>query len=377
MYPGTKPFPYLTLFGGLSQYFERKVPFMGIEEKTAVKLGVSITLILLLCIIVFISYKNYKDSIYRPISNASDAKKVEITIDRSNVKKLPDILYSNGLIKNREALRVYLKLSGNSGRLKAGKYELTNAMSASQMINKMVYGEVKKDTIKVTIPEGYTVNDIAELLESKGLVSKGKFLDAVKNNTYDYDFLKKLPDRSGKIEGYLFPDTYEFSKDVTAEQIVDRMLSRFNEVFDNDMRKKASEMNMTIDQVVTVASMIEKEAKVAEERPVIAGVIYNRLTKKMPLQIDATVQYSLGKWKDTLSTDDLKVNSPYNTYKITGLPIGPISNPGKASLEAALNPQKSDYLFYVYKFDGTGTHAFSSNYQDFLRDKQKYITSRK
>lgn len=345
------------------------------EKKSSIKVGLIITSVILIVMAasVFAAYKNYNDSIYRPLSGTDNASSVEITIDINNVRQLPETLYNEGLIRNKDALKIYLKLSGQGSRLKAGKYELTTAMSAYQMIDKIVKGEVKKDTVRVTIPEGFTINDIAALMESKGFGSKDKFIETAQNTNFDFDFLKNLPKRSGKIEGYLFPDTYDFPKNATPEQIIKRMLMRFEEIFDEEMQRKAADRKMTIDQVVTVASMIEKEAKIDKERPVIARVIYNRIDKKMPLQIDATVQYSLGQWKERLTVEDTKVNSPYNTYKVTGLPIGPISNPGKASLEAAVNPDDNNYLYYVYKFDDSKTHAFSANYQDFLKDKQKYI----
>jgi UPF0755 protein len=135
------------------------------------------------------------------------------------------------------------------------------------------------------------------------------------------------------------------------------MLSRFDEIVNSDIRQKAKDRNMSIDQVVAVASMIEKEAAVPAERPTIAGVIYNRIESKMLLQIDATVQYALGEWKEKLLTKDTQIDSPYNTYKYKGLPAGPISSPGKASIEAAVNPEKGDYLFYVLKKGGGGTHG--------------------
>jgi UPF0755 protein len=187
--------------------------------------------------------------------------------------------------------------------------------------------------------------------------------------------LKSLPERSGRLEGYLFPDTYEFPKNVTAEQIIDRMLKRFDNVFTDDMKQRAEAINMSTDQIVTLASIIEKEARVPEERPVIAAVYYNRLKKKMLLQADATVQYALGQWKDKVLYEDLKVDSPYNTYKYQGLPIGPISNPGKASLEAAVSPEKVDYLFYVAKSDGSGAHTFTVTYDQFLKEIQKNKTN--
>lgn len=324
-----------------------------------------------LAIIFAAAYGYYNGTIYKPISLSGEAKKVEIAIDASSAGQVVETLYHAGLIKDKNTLKVFLRLSGLSSKLKAGKYEFNTGMSAAEIVNKMVRGEVKRNTIRVTIPEGYTVSDIAEVLSSKGLVDREEFLNTVKNGNFDYDFLNGLPQRSGKLEGYLFPDTYEFAKDASPEQIIKKMLDRFDDVFDEDMRNKAKNMKMTVDQVVTVASMIEKEAKVAEERPIISAVIYNRLKLGMRLQIDATVQYALGQWNEKVYTEDTKVDSPYNTYAYGGLPVGPISNPGKASLEAALNPEKVDYLYYVAKGDGSGSHAFTVTYEEFLNEKHK------
>lgn len=318
------------------------------------------------------AYNFYNDSIYKPTANLSDAAMVDVIIEKgASSSEIAEQLYKEGLIKNTDTFKLYLKLSNLGSRIQAGRYELTAGMSAAEIVDKMVRGDVKKDTVRVTIPEGLSIKDIADKFDKAGLVNKDKFLEVAKNSSFDYDFLKNLPKRPERLEGYLFPDTYEFNKDVTAEKVIDTMLSTFNRVFDQDMRNKAKGMNMSIDQVVTMASIVEKEARVAEERPIISAVYYNRIKKKMLLQADATVQYALGQWKDKLTYDDLKIDSPYNTYKYPGLPIGPIANPGKASIEAALNPQNVDYLYYVAKGDGTGTHAFTVTYDDFLKEKQK------
>lgn len=324
------------------------------------------------------AYSSYKNFIFEPISESgqNDIKEVEIK-SGSTSKEIIDVLYDEGLIRNKTALRVYLKISNLGGSIKAGRYELHKGMSAEDIINKMVKGQVKRDTVKVTIPEGYEIKEIAAAFEKAGLADKDKFIEATQNVSYDYDFLKSLPSRPVKLEGYLFPDTYEFSKNVTPEEIVKRMLGRFNEVFNEEMIKKAESMNLTIDQVVTMASIVEREARASDERPVIAAVFYNRIKKKMRLESCATVQYALGERKENLLYKDLEIDSPYNTYKKDGLPVGPIANPGKASIEAALNPADADYLFFVLKDGTSGTHAFSNNYNQFLKDKQKYYQNLK
>jgi UPF0755 protein len=343
----------------------------NIKHRIRNKFLVLIILTVIVSAGIWFGYGYYNETIYKPVSPSSEAKTVDIEISRSNVRDIHEILYNKGMIRDKNTFRLYLRLSGFSNKLKAGKYEFSSDMNVPEIINIMVNGKTKKDTIKVTIPEGFTTADIAALLESKGLFSKEDFLKAAENSNLDYDFLKSLPERSGKLEGYLFPDTYEFAKNTTPEQVIDRLVGRFDFMFDESMKNKAKDMKMSIDQIVTIASMIEKEAKVESERPIISAVIYNRLKSGMKLQIDATVQYALGQWNDKVYTKDTLVNSPYNTYVVSGLPIGPISNPGKASLMAALNPEKVDYLYYVAKKDGSGSHAFTVTYQDFLNEKHK------
>lgn len=338
-------------------------------------------IVLLIFIFIIISagilaYGYYNDSIYKPISGSKAPEKIDVMIETgASSAQITEQLYNEGLIKNMDTFKLYLKLNGLGDKIQAGKYEMNTGMNVVEIVDKMVKGDILKDTIKVTIPEGFTVKDIAAKFEESGLTSSEEFMKAEENDSFDYDFLKNLPKRPVRLEGYLFPDTYEFSKDVTVHQIIDRMLSRFDEILSDDINAKSKDLNLTIDQVITVASMIEKEAKIPSERPTIASVIYNRLKIKMLLQIDATVQYALGQWKDKVLTKDTEIDSPYNTYKYTGLPIGPISNPGKASLEAAVNPDKTDYLFYVLKKDGGGTHVFTKTYEEHLNEIAKNRTN--
>lgn len=323
------------------------------------------------------AFAYYNQSIYEPIAGSGQPKQIDVTIESSAATQIPDILYNAGLLRDKTTFKIYLRLNKLDSKLKAGKYEFNTGMNAADIINKIVKGDVKKDTIKITIPEGFTVKEIAEAVEKTGLTSKEKFLSAVQDGNFDYEFLKNLPKRSGKLEGYLFPDTYEFAKSATPEQIIKKMIDRFNEIFNADMQRLAATRKMSIDQIVTMASIIEKEARVESERPIISGVYYNRLKIKQPLQVDATVLYALGGWKEKVYYTDLEIDSPYNTYKHQGLPIGPISNPGKASLNAALNPDNVDYFYYVAKGDGSGAHSFTVTYSEFLKEVQKSRANQK
>lgn len=262
---------------------------------------------------------------------------------------------------------LYLKVSGKGDKLKEGKYRLKLDMPYFDLVNVLSKGSNVDEYIRLIIPEGYTVRQIADKLSQEGW-NGAKFLKECRNGRFDYPFLKKIPpDRPNRLEGYLFPDTYFVKKQMTEHQIIDMMLKRFNDVVVKEYNTHSAQISL--DKAVIIASMIEKEARVDIDRPLIASVIYNRLNKGMKLQIDATVLYALGVQKDKITAQDLAVKSPYNTYYVKGLPIGPICNPGLKSFKAALRPAQTDYYYYVAR--GDGTHAFSKNYDQHLQTIQQ------
>lgn len=306
----------------------------------------------------------YYESLFKPVDNNSTQKEVVIPSGSSTVE-IAKILRSNNLIRSEWFFIMRARLYDDSVQMKAGKYLLSSNMTTDEIIEKLKSGKSIVDTVKFTIPEGFTVNEIADRLQQMGIVNKNDFINEAQNGVFNYDFLKDLPkDRPDRLEGYLFPDTYIIKKGTNAHDIINLMLSRFDEIYKTYIKGNETNVGMSTDKIIIIASMIEKEAKIDKDRPLIAGVIYNRLNKNMKLQIDATVEYALGKHKDKLSLDDLKINSPYNTYMNYGLPIGPISNPGLKSIEAALNPAKHDYYYYVAQSDGS--HIFSKTYLDQL-----------
>lgn len=223
--------------------------------------------------------------------------------------------------------------------------------------------------VKVTIPEGFDIEHIAKTLDEKGIISKDEFLTSCKEYTLP-SYIKKDSKRKYELEGYLFPDTYEFKKNTGGREIIDIFLNRFEYVI-NDI-EKSNNMTMEdgkLDEIITMASIVEKEVKMEDERGKAASVFYNRLKKGMKLQSCATVLYALGYHKDKLSNNDLKVKSPFNTYIVKALPEGPICCPGKASIIAALKPNKTNFLYFVSNNDGT--HTFTSSYKEFLNVKKK------
>ncbi len=263
-------------------------------------------------------------------------------------------LQHHGLIRSANLFFLYTHLMGKSRRIHAGYYRLSPAMSAAQVLDLLVSGK-HVTGIWVTIPEGFTAWQIANLLQKRGVVSAKPFLSVVHRpwGIIRADF----PIPKTGLEGYLFPDTYLFDPKSSPRAVIQRMVNDFERRFFLPYRKELQNDPIGLSGVTTVASMIEREAKMERDRPRIAAVIYNRLKIGMPLQIDASVLYAMNHHTTRISAKDLKTASPYNTYQHTGLPPGPISNPGLQSLLAALHPDHDSYLYYVAAPNGTQIFA--------------------
>ena len=285
-----------------------------------------------------------------------------------SLNEIAGALEESGAIKSAKAFVGYVVVHNAERSLKAGEYELKAGSGIGDVVDKIVKGEVVLR--EITIPEGLTVPQTAELLDEKGVVTKEAFLKAAG----DREFIRaKLGRPVDSVEGYLYPDTYKVEKGITAKELVARMIARHREVF---RAIDHSGVDLSSHEIVTLASIIEKETAVAEERPIISAVLHNRLKLGMRLECDPTVIYGMGEdFHGNLRKKDLQLESPYNTYVIYGLPPGPISNPGKGSLEAAVNPAPVDYLYFVSR--GDGTHKFSSRYREHLRAVRKYQKRRR
>lgn len=286
--------------------------------------------------------------------------------------EIGQLLEKNGLIRSDRFFNIYIRLTGATNALQAGVYEIPPDKNLEGILQIMAYG--KQNTFRVTIPEGFTVKQIADRLAEHG-INRDQFLEAVEKESFDYEFVKELDNtdkRLYRLEGYLFPSTYEIPKGASPEEIIDIMLKEFDKRLQRDgVKEKLKERNLTVDKWVTIASIVEREGQVSEELPRISGVIHNRLERGMPLQVDATIQYLRGEQKARLMYKDLEVDSPYNTYKVKGLPPGPISSPGEAALNAVLEPEDHEYLYYVTKKDGSKLHYFSKTYKEHLALKSK------
>ncbi len=299
------------------------------------------------------------------------AEPVSITIpDGAGSKTIAGILKDNGVIRSEGAFVRYVKRNGLGQDLRSGSYTFSGEQSLADVCTALKKGRGNATEVRVTIPEGLTVEQTAEIFAEKGLVDKDAFINYTLNGDFSYDYLpaKGTPER---LEGFLFPDTYQISTSWDEEDIVNMLLRQFDKVLTEEWREQAEANGMSIYEVVTLASIVEREAKVAGDRPIIAGVFLNRLDIGMKLESCATVQYALGEVKPVLLYKDLEIDSPYNTYKNQGLPPTPIAAPGKASLEAALYPTESDYLFFLAKPDGS--HFFSKTLAEHNAAKNKYL----
>lgn len=258
-------------------------------------------------------------------------------------------LHDQGVLRHPAAFLIWVKLLGSKA-IRPGVYDISRRSSGLAIYRQFLKGP---PLVRITFPEGWTAKQMAALLDSRGVTNSAEFLANVDKNKY---------------EGFLFPDTYFFEQGLSPEVVTARLTSRFKEKEPKDFKDRAKAMKLSYLQLVTLASIVEREAQAAQERPLIAGVFINRLKRHMHLESCATVEYALGSWRPHLTYKDLDVQSPYNTYRHGGLPPGPICNPGVAALEAASHPAQTDMLFFVA--DGQGTHRFSKDYREHL-DVQK------
>jgi UPF0755 protein len=290
-----------------------------------------------------------------PVSSSSKPVKVIIEPGLGS----PEIaarLEKQGVVRNGTVFLWYARLSGQAGSLKAGQYRLSPHMTPGEIIARLKRGGADTDEIVVTIPEGFTVRQIAEVLAEKKVIrDRDAFLKAACRERPSASIPFDLPPAG--MEGYLYPDTYRFQADTEPEKIAQTMLDEFARAFYDKNRAAIDRSPHSLHEIVTIASLVEREAEAPEDRARIAGVIENRLRRNMKLDIDATVLYAIGQHKDRVLYRDLRVDSPYNTYRRKGLPPGPIASPGLASLEAALNPERHGYLYYVAGPDGA--HVFT------------------
>lgn len=320
-----------------------------------------INIILSLLILIIISFVFFSKTLKHPLKGEED---IILSVENGDsFYSVLDKLKENDEIKFLSIVKLYIKATNPIVDIKPGEYKLHNDMSIKEIINTL-NNEAPINLVDFTIPEGFTIDEIAIKLEDEGICTKDGFINAVLSYELP-SYIKESKFKRYNLEGFLFPDTYKFSKNSNPEELVGKMLERFEEVWNNTVKEANIKVkDEDIEKVITVASMIEKEARVDDERSTIASVIYNRLKIDMKLKIDATVIYAMDKHVEKLLYKDLEVESPYNTYLINGLPVGAISNPGLPSILGALKPESTDYLFYVLQEDNR--HYFTNSDVDFM-----------
>lgn len=306
-------------------------------------------------------------------------KKLFTIISGQSVDEISNNLKEADLLRSKISFKAYLWLSGMGANLQAGDYYLTQNINIIELVNSISAGEVIPNETKVTIVEGLTAEAIAETLVEKDLIEKERFLELI--DTHDsreflpdknYDFLIDRSKNAG-LEGYLFPDTYMLYNTSTEEEVIEKMLDNFDNKLTNSLKQEIANQGKTIFEIVTLASIIEKEARKTEDRKILAGVFYSRLDIGMAMQSDATVNYITGKRTIRPTLEDISVDSKYNTYKYPGLPPGPICSPSLDSIKAAIYPIDSDYMYFITRSDGSSD--FSLTYEEHLEKKEKYYGS--
>jgi len=333
-----------------------------LRQRLLSKLALFFSVMLVMGIVFIVLIYNYGNT---PASPSAEQQVVDIKPGMT-LRQVSNFLADKELLEEPSAFVLYTYLQGKQNRIQAGEYRFSPSMTPWKILESLTNGTAILYT--VTIPEGYRITEIAELMEKKGLVTKEEFIAETRKREFLDDF--NIPS-GGSLEGYLYPETYKFTKSVGAKKIVQTLLGTFRERVQNpELMQQTEAGKLTFHEIVTLASLIEKETGLGTERKLISSVFHNRLVKKMRLQTDPTVIYAIVNFDGNIRKKDLSIDSPYNTYKYHGLPPGPIASPGLDSIRAALEPEHSDYLYFVSRKDGS--HQFSTNYDDHTRAVKKY-----
>jgi len=341
---------------------------------------IAITFVLVFGIIGLMGY-NYVKSALKPVDpDATKTIAVEVPIG-SSLSSISALLEKKGVIKDAKVFKYYAKFK-NESQFQAGNYDLTQAMTLDELIESLKTGKVYREPVfTMTVPEGLTLDQIGKIVEKKTPYTQKEFMDLVTSEAFVQKMMANYPELVTDavladnirydLEGYLFPATYSyFEEKPSLESIAEEMVAAMNNVV-KDYSDVLAEKQMSVHQLLTFASLLEEEATAQTDRETIASVFYNRIEQGMPLQTDPTVLYALGSHKDRVLYEDLEVENAYNTYKNKGLPPGPIAGAGKTSIEAALNPSKTDYLYFLA--DKEGVNHFSKTYDEHLQKKAQYI----
>ncbi len=339
-----------------------KLPkFRKKTKRAVIRATIAVALILSLPCILYAIF------LYVPPGSGKSAKIVEFK-EGSTLKKIAEELSASRVISSEELFILYARIKGAEGRIKAGVYLLNDGMTPQHILHKLLAGDFYLR--RFAVPEGYSIYQLAVMLQRRGFFCQDAFLEECTNPS----LLAELGISASSVEGYLYPCTYDIKPRTTAADLIREMVSQFRKRYSREFEAMAKAKRMSPRVVLTLASMVEKEAMTSREKPLIASVFMNRLKKKMPLQSDPTAVYTVRAFAGKISKEDILRDTPYNTYKLSGLPPGPIGNPGRAAIEAVLNPARTKYLYFVAKMDGT--HYFSTTLEEHNRAVEKYLKSR-
>ena len=313
-----------------------------------------------------IGYNWVDHQLHQP-ANPGNSKVRFVVAQGATFHEVADTLHRTGLIDSVTVFDLYARYKHLDRNVQAGAYELSRNLNMIQILAALQ--TAIPDEIFVTVPEGYTIQKTAALLDKGGVIKGSDYTAQAVQGKFNYDFLKDLPP-GASLEGFLFPDTYLIPRNGTAKDLITQQLEAFKLNWNQTRQSQAAARKLNALQIVTIASLIEREARFQEDRPLVASVIYNRLAAGWALQIDATVLYAKGVWQSTVTIDDRKINSPYNTYLHTGLPPGPIANPGIKAIDAALQPADTGYFFYLS--DPQGHNHYAKTNEEFARLLKQY-----
>ena len=327
--------------------------------------------LLIIFIFIFLSFFRfvYNSEINSPLNKKG--QDINFIIEPGEtVSKIAKNLVDAEIIRSALYLKIYIWQEKLEDKLQAGAYILSSKLNTKEIVNILVSGKIVKNEIKITIPEGWTIDNIAEYLEKIGVADKKRFIELASKKIKDFSFLKSLP-HDASLEGYLFPDTYIIFNNASEEDIIVKMLSNLDKKLTYEMQSEIKKQGKSIHEIITMASIIEKEVQTESDMKNVSGIFWNRMRDGMRLESDATLTYALKDKVAAHSYKDLKLDSPYNSYLYPDLPPGPIGNPGIKAIEAAINPAQTSYYFFL-----TGTSGktfFAKTYNEHLSNKRKYM----
>nr|WP_300095738.1 endolytic transglycosylase MltG [Sedimentibacter sp.] len=334
---------------------------------------IAVLLVIIIAAGAYMFFNNYVQENLKAV-DIYDENKISVEIPSgSTTVDIAEILLENNLIRNTKVFKYYAEKSGADSKLKAGTYVLSKSMDADELLESLINGGASGNTLNITIIEGLTLEEAALSIAEQTGLDYDKIVALMKDGQYfkeDFTFLKDNPDITN-LQGFLMPDTYNIYKSASEEDVVRTLLEQFDGFYSDEIKPRLQNAKLDFEDTMILASIVEKEALLDEERDEVAAVFLNRLDINMKLQSCATVNYAHGEWKERLTYDDIAIDSPYNTYVVEGLPPTAINSPGKSSIKAVLEPADVDYLFFVAK--GDGSHYFSKSYDQHIEAANEYL----